>query len=50
MNFLPGWTDNPTRILKLLVGVLLIALAIVMLAQPGVVQVEKLSPIKIPTP
>ena len=34
MNFLPGWTDNPTRIVKLLVGVMLIGLAIVMLVVP----------------
>jgi surface antigen len=33
-NFLPGWTDNPVRILKLVAGVMLIGLAIVMLITP----------------
>jgi len=36
MNFLPGWTDNPTRIIKLLVGILFVGLAIVMLVVPDV--------------
>jgi hypothetical protein len=39
MNFLPGWTDNPTRIVKLLVGIMLIGLAIVMLVVPEAGQV-----------
>jgi hypothetical protein len=44
MNFLPGWTDNPTRILKLLVGIMLIGLAIVMLIVPEAQSIVKVIP------
>jgi hypothetical protein len=34
LNFLPGWTDNPVRVLKLAVGVMLIGIALIMLITP----------------
>ncbi len=45
LNFLPGWTDNPVRVLKLIVGVMLIGLAIFMIAQPEAIAIAKIAAI-----